>query len=75
VHAELDTGHYPTGLAVSDQTMATLPITRHTVHGDWNYTPHPHAVQATAPAGTDTAQHPTDPPSPGWTTPPCPTPS
>lgn len=74
VHAELDTGHYPTGLAVSDQTIATLPITRHTFHGGWNYTLHPHAVQTTAPASTDTAQHPTDLPQPSWITPPCPTP-
>jgi hypothetical protein len=41
VHAELDTGHYPTGVEVSDTTMTALPITRHDFHGDWNYTLHP----------------------------------
>ena len=41
VHAELDTGLYPTGARVSDQQMAALPITRHGFHGDWNYCLHP----------------------------------
>ena len=41
VHAELDTGHYPTGVEVSDTAMNALPITRHDFHGDWNYTLHP----------------------------------
>src|SRR5437588_6586866 len=41
VHAELDTGLYPTGVQVSDQQMAALPITRHGFHGDWNYCLHP----------------------------------
>jgi biotin operon repressor len=43
VHAELDTGLYPTGVQVSDQQMAALPITRHGFHGDWNYCLHPRA--------------------------------
>lgn len=63
VHAELDTGRYPTGVAVSDQSIAALPITRHTFHGDWNYTLHPHAAQpdaAQAPSPTDTAQQPAE---------------
>ena len=34
VQAELDTGLYPTGVKVSDQQMAALPITRHHFHGD-----------------------------------------
>jgi hypothetical protein len=38
VHAELDTGSYPTGIRISDAQMAALPVTRHTFHGDWNYT-------------------------------------
>jgi hypothetical protein len=38
VHAELDSGRYPIGIQVSDEQMATLPITRHDFHGDWNYT-------------------------------------
>jgi hypothetical protein len=41
VHAELDSGAYPTGVQISDEQMATLPITRHDFHGDWNYTLHP----------------------------------
>jgi hypothetical protein len=41
VHSELDTGHYATGVTVSDDEMASLAITRHTWHGDWNYTLHP----------------------------------
>ncbi|WLQ62171.1 ISAzo13 family transposase [Streptomyces glycanivorans] len=41
VHAELDTNLYPTGVQVSDDELAALPITRHRFHGDWNYTLHP----------------------------------
>lgn len=41
VHAQLDTGAYPTGVKVSDEAMAALPITRHDFHGDWNYTLYP----------------------------------
>ncbi|MER6564597.1 transposase family protein, partial [Streptomyces sp. NPDC001027] len=41
VHAELDSGEYPTGIRVSDDEIAALPITRHRFHGDWNYTLHP----------------------------------
>jgi hypothetical protein len=50
VQAELDTGLYPTGVKVSDQQMAALPITRHHFHNDWNYTLHPHTGQACGPA-------------------------
>src|SRR5450755_748268 len=50
VQAELDTGLYPTGVKVSDQQMAALPITRHHFHHDWNYTLHPHPAQASGPA-------------------------
>ncbi len=49
VHAELDTNPYPTGIQVSDDEIAALPITRHRFHGDWNYTLHPqHPMDATA---------------------------
>ncbi|MCQ8836657.1 ISAzo13 family transposase, partial [Streptomyces malaysiensis] len=41
VHAELDTGRYPTGIQVSDEDIDALPITRHHFHGDWNYTLRP----------------------------------
>lgn len=41
VHAELDSGQYPTGIRISDEAIASLPMTRHRFHGDWNYTFHP----------------------------------
>ncbi len=41
VHAELDSGQYPTGIRVRDDEIAALPITRHRFHGDWNYTLYP----------------------------------
>src|SRR6185503_12016754 len=40
VRAKLDTGTYPTGVPVSDEQMAALPLTRHDWRGDWNYTLH-----------------------------------
>lgn len=52
VHAELDTSQYPTGVTVSDQQMATLPLTRHDWHGDWNYTLRP-ATAGEQPASPD----------------------
>jgi hypothetical protein len=41
VRAELDDGHYPSGIKVSDAQMAALPLDRHEFHGDWNYTLRP----------------------------------
>ena len=41
VHAELDSGQYPTGIQISDLAIAALPITSHHFHGDWNNTLHP----------------------------------
>jgi transposase len=38
VHAELDTGDYPLGIAVTSQQLQSLPIEAHTQHGQWNYT-------------------------------------
>jgi hypothetical protein len=38
VRAELDPGTYDTGVKVSDEQMAGLPLDR---HGDWNYTLRP----------------------------------
>jgi hypothetical protein len=49
VHAELDTGTYPTGVTVSDAQLDALPLARHDWHGDRNYTLHP-APAAAAPA-------------------------
>jgi hypothetical protein len=45
VHAQLDTDTYPTGIQVTDQEIAALPIHRHRFHGDWNYTVHPETAQ------------------------------
>jgi hypothetical protein len=47
VHAQLDTGAYPTGVRISDTAMAALPITFHSFHGDWNYTLHPRKPDTT----------------------------
>jgi transposase len=47
VHAELDTGDYPLGLAVTRQQLAGLPIEAHAQHGQWNYTIAPTGGQVT----------------------------
>jgi hypothetical protein len=44
VEAALDTGDYPTGVAISKQRLAALPLQRHATHSDWNYTLHPRPV-------------------------------
>jgi hypothetical protein len=44
VEATLDEGDYPTGVAISKQRFAALPLHRHPVHGDWNYTLHPESA-------------------------------
>ena len=41
VRAELDENKYPKGVKVSDLQMATVNLTRHSFHGDWNYTVSP----------------------------------
>ena len=38
VEAHLDMNVYPTKIKVSDEEMATLNITPHAFHGEWNYT-------------------------------------
>ena len=38
VHAELDTGAYPLGIAVTSQQLQSLPIEAHPRQGQWNYT-------------------------------------
>lgn len=38
VQAELDPGTYPTKIKVSDTELATVHITPHQFHGEWNYT-------------------------------------
>jgi DDE family transposase len=66
VHAELDPGTYPTGVKISDQQMAALPVTCHRWHGDWNYTLHPRppATRASAPAAPPPPAQP--PPDLAW---------
>ena len=38
VRAELDENKYPKGVKVSDAELATVNLSRHPFHGDWNYT-------------------------------------
>jgi hypothetical protein len=38
VHAELDAGDYPLGIAVPREQLRALPIHAHAEHGEWNYT-------------------------------------
>jgi hypothetical protein len=40
VRADLDQGHYPTGIKITDKQLAAVPLTRHDWHGEWNYTVH-----------------------------------
>ena len=35
---------YPTGVAISKERFAALPLERHATHGTWNYTLHPAAA-------------------------------
>jgi hypothetical protein len=46
VQAELDETKYPKGVKVSDAQLADVNISRHSFHGDWNYTisPRPKAL-------------------------------
>jgi hypothetical protein len=46
VYAQLDTRSYPTRITVSDGQIAAVHITRHTFHGDWNYTITPSVIQS-----------------------------
>ena len=38
VHAEIDTGNYPTKVKVPPAALAALNLTPHEFHGEWNYT-------------------------------------
>ncbi len=38
VRAELDENKYPKGIKVSDAQLAAVNLSRHSFHGDWNYT-------------------------------------
>jgi transposase len=37
VRAEWDEGYYPTGVEITDEQVASIPLARHDWHGDWNY--------------------------------------
>jgi hypothetical protein len=51
VEATLDTGDYPTGIAVSKERLQALPLERHATHGTWNYSLYPYNVAgSTGPA-------------------------
>ncbi|WP_370156138.1 ISAzo13 family transposase [Streptacidiphilus sp. EB129] len=56
VHAQLDTDTYPTGIQVSDEEIAALPLTRHRFHGDWNYTLAPRPTQDSTPTDDNTSE-------------------
>ncbi|MCA1676657.1 MAG: ISAzo13 family transposase, partial [Actinobacteria bacterium] len=38
VLAEWDQGSYPTGMKVTDEELAAVPLSPHDWHGEWNYT-------------------------------------
>ena len=42
VRSEIDKGNYAKGVVLTDEQMAKLNLERHSFHGDWNYTIHPH---------------------------------
>jgi hypothetical protein len=46
VYSRLDDQHYERGVAVTDQQLAAVTITRHAFHGDWNYTITPSTIQS-----------------------------
>jgi hypothetical protein len=37
VHAHRDTGSYPLGVKITKAEVASVPLTAHNFHGDWNY--------------------------------------
>jgi DNA-binding transcriptional regulator YdaS (Cro superfamily) len=56
VHASLDRGSYPLGIAVSAAQLQALPLTAHPWHGAWNYTIDPPAATTTgAPSAVSAA--------------------
>ena len=38
INAELDKNTYDLGIKVSDEELAEVKISRHSFHGEWNYT-------------------------------------
>ena len=41
IRSEMDDGHYPQAVKITDAQMAQLQLTPHAFHGEWNYTLHP----------------------------------
>ena len=41
IRSEIDDGHYPKVVRITDAQMAQLQLTPHAFHGEWNYTLHP----------------------------------
>jgi hypothetical protein len=69
VHYNPYADNYPTGIAISKERFAALPLQRHATRGAWNYTLHPTAGAEPAPVGE--ADGPTNaarPCSVGWPT-------
>ena len=46
VYAQLDKRPYPTKIEVTDEQLAAVNITRHSFHGDWNYTISPSVIES-----------------------------
>ena len=46
IYARLDEESYERGIDVTDEQLAAVNITRHTFHGDWNYTVIPSHTQS-----------------------------
>jgi hypothetical protein len=45
INAALDEGYYPTGVKITKQELAAVPLTRHDFHGDRNYTVHAQTIK------------------------------
>lgn len=45
VRAEFDGSKYPAAVQISDQELAAVPLRRHVVHPNWNYTIAPAALR------------------------------
>lgn len=46
LYAQLDDRTYQRAVEVTDHQLATVDITRHAFHGDWNYTTTPSVIQS-----------------------------
>jgi len=57
VEAELDSGSYPVGLAVTREQFRSLPVHAHAQHGEWNYTIAPTGPGDPVPPGSQDRAH------------------